>query len=90
MTMLPKGAIHLAPGFQLRWDEPSQRHVLKHAQGLTIPLNATQGTVLQHCNGSETPADIVEKVTQQFPTTDSDEVWEYLRTAYANNWIHGQ
>lgn len=90
MSMLPQGVIHLAPGFQLRWDEPSQSHVLAHSQGAAIPLNSDQEVILKHCNGSETAEGIVNKVTEQSAGLDADQVWEILRTAYANNWIHGQ
>lgn len=89
-TAVPQGFIHLAPGHFLQWDEAQQTHVLIHTEG-TLPLNARENEILKRCNGSLTAEGIIEQVQQQFPGVDiASDVRDFLKAAYANNWIHGQ
>ena len=89
MSALPHGIIHLAPGYELERDEPTQAYMLRH-QDHIFPLTSTQGAILERCNGSLTKEGIIESMQQRLPGIDPQEVREFLQTAYLNNWIHGQ
>lgn len=89
MSMLSQGHVHLSPGFQLIWEDNRQSYVLMHTGG-TVPLQAGQEEILKHCNGSLSAEEIVEEMQRQQPDSNPDEVREFLRVAYANDWIHGQ
>ena len=89
MSTLPHGIIHLAPGYRLERDEPTQAYMLRHLDHI-FPLSSTQGAILEHCNGSLTKGGIIESMQQQLPGIDPQEVLDFLQTAYLNNWIHGQ
>jgi pyrroloquinoline quinone biosynthesis protein D len=87
--MLPQGHVHLSPGFQLIWEDARQSYILMHAGGI-IPLQAGQEDILKRCNGSLSVAEILEAMQRQQSDVNPDEVREFLKVAYANDWIHGQ
>jgi pyrroloquinoline quinone biosynthesis protein D len=87
--MLPQGHVHLSPGFQLIWEDARQSYILMHAGGI-IPLQAGQEDILKRCNGSLSVAEIIEDMQRQQSDVNPDEVREFLKVAYANDWIHGQ
>ena len=89
MSAFPHGIIHLAPGYALEKDEPTQAYILRY-QDHIFPLSAIQGAILECCNGSLTQEGIIDSMQQRFPGIDPQEIQEFLQTAYLNNWIHGQ
>lgn len=89
MSELPKGPIHISPGYQLRRDPAAQGQVLLHPEG-SIPLTPKQAQILELCRGTLTADEIAQEIQRQAPDTGPDEVREFLAVAYTNNWIHGQ
>ena len=89
MSMLPQGHVHLAPGFQLIWEDDRQSYVLMHTGG-TVPLQPGQEEILKRCNGSLSIEEIVDDMQRPQSDSNPDEVREFLKVAYANDWIHGQ
>ena len=55
-----------------------------------LPLQAGQEDILKHCNGSLSVEEIVDKILRQQSGINPDEVREFPKVAYVNDWIYGQ
>lgn len=90
MNCLPQGALQIAPGFRLQWEETQQAYVLLYPEGM-ITLNPSAGEILKRCDGSLTAEEIIDDLQRQFPEADlQSDVHEFLEVAHDKGWIRGR
>ncbi|MES9941463.1 MAG: pyrroloquinoline quinone biosynthesis peptide chaperone PqqD [Candidatus Thiodiazotropha sp. 6PLUC2] len=77
----------IAPTFRFQWEEAQGCHVILYPEGM-VKLNPAAGEILKRCDGEASVALILNDLKSTFPETDlEDDVYQFLDTAYDNQWI---
>ena len=77
----------LSPGYRLQWEEVQQCDVLLYPEGM-VRLNAAQGEVLAHCDGSLTADGVAATLTLgPNPALDRESVLAVIADARARGWV---
>jgi pyrroloquinoline quinone biosynthesis protein D len=77
----------MAPTFRLQWEEAQGCHVILYPEGM-VKLNTAAGEILKRCDGNTSVARIIDDLLSAFPDVDLEgDVYQFLDTAYDNNWI---
>lgn len=86
-TLQPDDIIAIARHMRLQWEEAQDAYVLLYPEGM-VELSETAGTILSHCNGTASLAQIIGTLQQAFPEADlADDVQEFLEDMYAKGWV---
>ncbi|MCH4564523.1 pyrroloquinoline quinone biosynthesis peptide chaperone PqqD [Halomonas sp. EGI 63088] len=79
----------ISPTFLFRWEESQDAHVLLYPEGI-VKLNETGGTILKHCDGESTVAELVDKLNERY-NTDREAITQgvikFLEVSHAKGWI---
>lgn len=86
-TLQPDHIISIARGVRLQWEEAQDSFVLLYPEGM-VELSETAGTILSHCDGTASLAQIIDTLQQAFPEADlAEDVREFLEDMYAKGWV---
>lgn len=79
----------ISPTFLFRWEASQDAHVLLYPEGI-VKLNDTGGTILKHCNGESTVAELIDELNELY-RADRDAIAEgvikFLEVSHAKGWI---
>ncbi|PON16666.1 pyrroloquinoline quinone biosynthesis peptide chaperone PqqD [Candidatus Entotheonella serta] len=74
----------------MQWEEAQDAFVLLYPEGM-VELSETAGTILSHCDGISSLAQIIDTLQQAFPDADlADDMREFLEDMYAKGWVRVQ
>ena len=77
----------MAPTFRFQWEEAQGCHVILYPEGM-VKLNPAAGEILKRCDGDASVAAIIDNLKSAFPGAElEDDVYQFLDTAYDNQWI---
>ncbi len=86
-TLQPDHLIAIARHMRLQWEEAQDAFVLLYPEGM-VELSETAGTILSHCDGTSSLAQIIDTLQRAFPGADlADDVREFLEDMYAKGWV---
>lgn len=86
-ALQPDHIIVIARHMRLQWEEVQDAFVLLYPEGM-VELSETAGTILSHCDGTSSLAQIIDTLQQAFPEADlADDVREFLEDMYAKGWV---
>ncbi|ETW94420.1 MAG: pyrroloquinoline quinone biosynthesis protein PqqD [Candidatus Entotheonella factor] len=86
-SLQPDDIIAIGRYMRLQWEEAQDAFVLLYPEGM-VELSETAGTILSHCNGTASLAQIINTLQQAFPEADlADDVREFLEDMYAKGWV---
>jgi pyrroloquinoline quinone biosynthesis protein D len=75
--------------FRLQWEQAQDCYVLLFPEGM-IKLNGSAGEIMQLVNGKNNVPDIINILHKKFPDAGdvTDDVHEFLITAYEKKWLY--
>jgi pyrroloquinoline quinone biosynthesis protein D len=77
----------MSPTFRFQWEEAQGCHVLLYPEGM-VKLNPAAGEILKRCDGQADVTAIIDNLKAAFPDADLEaDVYQFLDTAYDNQWI---
>ncbi|MCU7942915.1 MAG: pyrroloquinoline quinone biosynthesis peptide chaperone PqqD [Candidatus Thiodiazotropha sp. (ex Cardiolucina cf. quadrata)] len=77
----------MAPTFRFQWEEAQGCHVILYPEGM-VKLNHAAGEILKRCDGEASVATIIDDLKSAFPEAELEaDVYQFLDTAYDNQWI---
>lgn len=83
----PDDILAIARHMRLQWEKVQDAYVLLYPEGM-VELSETAGTILSHCDGIPTLAQIIDTLQQTFPEAElADDVREFLEDMYAKGWV---
>jgi len=84
----PQDVPVMSKTFRLQWEEAQKGYVILYPEGM-VKLNPAAGEILSRCDGERDVAAIVEDLERKFPDVEglSDDVFNFLNTAYEQQWI---
>ncbi len=86
-TLQPDDIIAVDRHMRLQWEEAQDTFVLLYPEGM-VELSETAGTILSHCDGKSSLAQVIDALQQAFPEADlADDVREFLEDMYAKGWV---
>lgn len=86
----PDDILAIGRHMRLQWEEAQDAFVLLYPEGM-VELSETAGTILSHCDGTASMAQIIDTLQQTFPEADlADDVREFLEDMYGKGWVRIQ
>lgn len=83
----PHHIIDIGRHMRLQWEDAQDAYVLLYPEGM-VELSETAGTILSHCDGTASLAQIIDTSQQAFPEADlADDVREFLEDMHGKGWV---
>ena len=87
MTIHPDQPISFSSMHRLQWEEAQQKFVILYPEGM-VELNQSSAEILQLCDGTRFPAQIVTDLEAKFATSGlTNDITNFLNVALQNGWI---
>jgi pyrroloquinoline quinone biosynthesis protein D len=81
------GAVRIAPGYRLQWEQAQESWVLLYPEGM-VTLNPSAAEILKLCDGTRDRDQLIAALEQQFPGADlAADVQEFLEIAHERGWV---
>ncbi len=86
-ALQPDHIIAIGRYMRLQWEEAQNAYVLLYPEGM-VELSETAGTILSHCDGTASMAQIIDTLQQAFPEADlANDVRDFLEEMYGKGWV---